>query len=105
MFAARGNFWAVREVGFESQYQTSKIEVIDNEIGTIEFPMPPCDTLVKKKNFPLQHLIITINGKTYWHKTSSGNSHTYFRPAMHNNGIDESLTLNFIYKIDGVAIK
>ena len=105
MFAARGNYWAIREVSFESEYQTRKISIVDEDIGTISFSIPPCETLVKKKDFPLQDLIVTINGKAYWHQSSSGSKHTYFRPAMHNNGIDESVTLNFVYKIDGVAIK
>lgn len=105
MPAARGNYWAIREVGFESEYQTSKIEIVDENIGTILFPMPPAETLVKKKEFPLEYLILQINGKPYWPKTSTGNKHTYFRPAMHNNGADESVILNFVYKINGVAIK
>lgn len=105
MAATRGNYWAIREVGFESEYQTSKIEILDGNIGTILFPMPPAETLVKKKEFPLKYLILQINGNPYWPKTSTGNKHIYFRPAMHNNGVEESVTLNFVYKINGIAIK
>lgn len=105
MPSVRGNFWAVREVGYQSQYETSKIEIIDTDIGTIVFTMPTCGALIEKKSVPLNHLPLTIKGKPFWLKSSDGNKHNYFRPAMHNNGINESLTLNFVLKIDGIIVK
>jgi|UniRef100_UPI004048F976 hypothetical protein len=105
MASVRGNYWAVREVGLSSQYQTSKIIIHDNEIGTIEFPIPVSEDLVESKRTLLKHLPLTINGKTFWFKSSKGSNHAYFRPAMHNNGIYESVTLNFTLKVNGITLE
>jgi hypothetical protein len=105
MCAERGNFWAIREVGLKKYFQSSEIEISDDKIGMIKFPVPPSDDLVSGKSTPLGHLPLNINGKIYWYKASNGNKHTYFRPAMHNNGVDESLTLEFTLKANGVVLK
>ncbi len=58
MCAECGNYWTVREVGFESQYQTSKFQFADAKLGGIESPVPSCrdmvngrEQVVKKKNW------------------------------------------------------
>jgi hypothetical protein len=105
MASVRGNYWTVREVGSTSQYQTSKIIIHDNEIGTIEIPVPSSDDLVKSRRIPLSFIFLKINGETFGLISSEGSNHTYSRVTLIDKSSEELVTLNFTLKVNGVTLE
>ncbi len=77
MCAERGNFWAIREVGTESQYRGSAFEFSDLALGDIKMPLPKCRDMVKEETISLKSLMPEINGKTYQLESSAGRHKTY----------------------------
>ena len=99
MCAERGNFWAIREVGTESQYRGSAFEFSDRALGNIKIPLPKCSDMVKEKTISLKSLMPEIEGKTYHLESSAGRHKIYKalapvgKPAIIQN-IELSMAIN-----------
>ncbi|HEY0968198.1 MAG TPA: hypothetical protein VGD88_12475 [Opitutaceae bacterium] len=94
--STRGNYWAWREVGTQSQYQAKEITLVDERMGSITFSMPTCDDLKRGswKGGPL--LVVHVDGQPYFHVRSIGDIHTY-KPT---GRVQESLYLNLKYTLE-----
>ncbi len=77
MCAERGNYWAVREVGKTSQYQTSSFHFRSNNLGLIEVPIPQCSNMARGRKTPLNHIVIKIEDEPFWLSSSNGTERTY----------------------------
>jgi len=120
----RGNYWSVREVGFESDNQRSTITVNDEKIGTIIFPLPLYYDEYRQQFLDNAYYSVTINGERYSHstltaenlkkypqmqsigcdhKSQSDNIHRHFK--RHSNGEFDILNLTYSFTINGIPMK
>ena len=104
MCAERGNYWAIREVGFENEYKTSAFQFTDSQFGDVKIPIPKCSDMVRGKKTPLEYILPTIAGDTYWLTSSKGNVHTYSTSKALTNRVN-TLTVELTMKVNHVPIK
>lgn len=104
MCAERGNYWAIREVGYKSQYQTSIFKISDHDLGQVEVPIPKCTDMVKGRETPLKHLVLKIGGENYWLQSSTGNKRIY-KPSKQSPKGEHSVEVDLLLKVNNVPIK
>jgi hypothetical protein len=104
MCAERGNYWTYREVGFDSEYQKSTIMIRDEELGEIEIPVPSCKNMVEGRKTPLKHLLLKINGETYWLMSSDGELRTYQSDA-HSKHPNNTVYIKLMMNVNGVELE
>lgn len=102
--AERGNYWAIREVGTESENRVSSFEFIDSELGVVKIPLPSCSDMVKGKNIPLKSVMPRIDGKTYWLKSTDGLQQVY-KAATPKGEPEKTVKVKLSLEIDNVPLK
>lgn len=99
--STRGNYWAWREVGKESQYQAQEIIVADERLGTIKFPLPTCDDLKSGSWSGGPLLVIHVGEAPYFYVRTKGAYHIY-KPHM---GVSESSFIAVRYRLEITYMK
>ncbi len=93
--AERGNYWAIRETGKESEYQRSSFQFKNLPLGQVEVPVPRCSDMVRGKKTPLDHIILRIEGEPFWLSASNGIKRTYksyiSHPLINDSRIIDSI--------------
>ena len=93
MCSVRGNYWAIRRVGTESQYDHGSFLVEHPQFGLLEVPVPSCSDLTLQQEISLDHLVISTDGENkYWLKESNGDNRTY---TSWNHGTKPGDTMRF----------
>ena len=100
MCAERGNYWSVREVGAESQYEISTFDVHESSVGRIEVPVPSCTSLFKNQLPSLKQVMPKINGQHYRLIASDGYARTY-DPVGANGDPKNSVDLELSMSVNG----
>jgi len=103
--SVRGNYWAWRQVGKQTDYQSdNSIEIKDKKLGVIQFPIPNAETL-KTEKWPTQPLrTLLVNRISYFYVTSKGGKHIYKAESIHPSlrelyKYDENISLTYSFEI------
>ncbi|TWX64214.1 hypothetical protein [Colwellia sp. C1TZA3] len=104
MCAERGNYWAVREVGFKRKYRTSKIEFFANGIGNVKISQPTCDDLIENKKITLESLNVTIDGSHYYFNKTIDGIHHYKTSENIKNKPVKYAELDFELRVNGLVV-
>lgn len=99
--SSRGSSWTIREVGRKNESETGTLTVVDPVIGTIGIETPAARDLFGPQGVFLYQLGVTINGEPYFHESSRGNAHTYFRRKHPASDVRERVVLVFVMKVNG----
>ena len=103
MCSVRGNYWSVREVGFESQYQTSRFDFYEKGVGRVSIPIPKCIDMVRRIDTPLNHIIIQIDGENYWLTQSKGKTRTYKSSGMASKP-EKTISVDMAIKVNNMPL-
>ncbi len=104
MCAERGNYWAVREAGFENDGQTSSFRFTDPELGNVEVSIPRCGDMLKGRDIPLEYILPEINGDTYW-LVGMENGIGIYRTSEYLTKIVKEAHIHLTMSINDVALK
>ena len=104
MCAERGNYWAIREIGKKSQYQTSSFHFRSNSLGQVEVPIPRCSDMARGKKTPLDHIVLRIEGEPFWLSSSNGSKRTY-KSRKTPSGEQKTVAIDLMLSVNGEAIE
>lgn len=99
--STRGNYWAWREAGKESQYQNQEIIAMDGRLGRIRFPIPTCGDLKSGSWSGGPLLVIHVEDAPYFYVRTTGLSHIY-KPHL---GEAESSFIALRYRLEITYVK
>jgi hypothetical protein len=103
MCAERANYWAIREVGKTSQYETSAFSISDPVLGEFVVPIPACSEVIKNKEIPLNHIVLNVDGKSMWLRGSEGDMRTY-QTGSQANRVPEEIQVRLNLYVNGTRL-
>ncbi len=104
MCAERGNYWAVREIGKKSEYQTSAFQFRSKSLGQVEVPIPRCNDMARGKSTPLKHIVLRIEGEPFWLNSSNGSERTY-KSRKTSDGQRKEIIIDMAMSVNGRQIE
>jgi len=73
----RGNYWSVRQEGFKTRYDNEDIKLSNSKYNNILLSTPSCFFLIKKKEFTLKDIHISVDGDNFSYRKTVNGRHYY----------------------------